>query len=225
MARDQATIDGDAIDPNALAALAEPVLVETVKGSFGLRIARAPAIEQISFLRESLFNRTVDRLVEIFRVARDTTDPGTIARSFFVLRKNSVNGFQKLALVMAGASAPTRLRWRGEEVIAVTPATASMIVDALSAVHIEEDTMDVVGVLSGADVVDERFHLIEDAAEGQRPRHYRGNVDPEAVPALRTAFGSRARAKLTVVRTESDFLGRPRIAYVLSEVRPLGGVS
>ncbi len=76
----------------------------------------------------------------------------------------------------------------------------------------EEETMTLVGTLTGGDVSDERFHLIVED-EGGRLRDVRGNVEPELVSKLADIhLGSRVQATVTVTYTESDLLGttRPR---------------
>lgn len=222
-ARDQAILDGWEGSNEELLMLAEPVLSGTVQSSFGIRITRAPLHEQIAMDHGLLFDRAVDRVMALFRAAHDTNEPAAIVETLSGLRANAVNGFKELALALAQSTVPTRVRWRNEEVIAVSPSTAAVIVEALSNVRVTEENVVVVGVLTGGDLTDERFHLILDE-EQAKPRDYKGNVEPNLIETLRSlTLGSRVQATIQVSETESDFLSHPKRSYLLTDIRILGG--
>jgi hypothetical protein len=222
-AHDHAMLDGVELVPGTtITALAEPVLTGTFGGSFGVRVDRPPLPENLS-LFGSLFDRTAERVVTVFRTARDTDDPAEIVASVAGLRKRAIQGFQELALAITGAAAIARVRWQGAETIAVSSVTAAAVVDALSSIRMDEETITLVGTLTGGDVSDERFHLVVEDESGRR-RDVRGNVEPELVSQLKDIhLGSRVQATVTVTYTESDLLGTTRPPmHVLTDIRLLG---
>lgn len=219
-ARDVAARDGDEAPPGGnLADIAEPVLAGTFPSSFGVRIVRAPVSEQGSLLNPTLFDRTADRVMEVFRVAEATPEPANVLEALSGLRYHALMGFLALARTMT-LGGTSRLRWRGEEVVAVPPASSAAIVEALTNVTIEEETREVIGRLSGGDVRDQRFHLHVDHPEPGMPSDYRGGVESEVLARLR--FDSLVIATIMVTATASDYLARPRETYVLTEIREMG---
>lgn len=218
-ARDVILIDGDQVASADVVPLCEPVLAETFNGSFGIRIARSPVPEQVSFLRAPIFERTVDRFVAVFTTARDTGEQSRVIEALWGLRATALSGFRKLSETMADSGATTRMRWRDEVALAVSPSTAVVVAEALAATTASDEQITVRGVLTGGDVDDERFHLIVENPQGA-DKHYRGAVAANVLPTLRLMpFDSRVVAEIEVIYTESQLLPEPRETYILREVR------
>jgi hypothetical protein len=221
-AHDLAIYDGDEVPPGRIDALAEPVLAGTFAGSFGLAIGRAPVEEQASLLVPSLFERTADKVVHVFRTARDTRDLPQVLRACDGLRSRAIAGFRKLGQAMTLSEDPTLIRWRNDELVAVTMPVASIVVEALSFTRDMEYDIPVVGTLEGGDLPDERFHIR--TVEDGRRTDYRGNVDTALLPMLRgLTFGARVRATLSVTELDSEYMARPRRTYVLTAITVLEG--
>jgi hypothetical protein len=221
IARDIATLNRDVTVPGQqIGRIAEPVLLETFQGSFGIRIVRSPVAEQPSLDgTPSLFDRTADRIISVFRSARDTREPITVLDTLSGFRSNAMRGVRDLAQALTSGGT-TLLRWRGEEVIAITPGVAGVVFTALNASRIEDDQRDVTGELMGGDLADARFHIRAYDPRTGRERDYRGGVEPAAVPTLRSfAFGNSVTASLTVTTTDSEYFATPRETYVLTNIR------
>lgn len=218
-AHDQAILDGDlAVSETTLSTLAEPVLSGTFDGSFGILIQGAPVAEQYSLIHRPLFERTAERFLGIFRVARDTREPVEVIQRMLGLRGYAMNGYRKLGEVLTASPTPTRIRWRNEEVVTVTASVAATVVEALSSISTNEYDLTVFGRIVGADLPDERFH-VEATDDDGRTQHHRGNVEPTLVSKLRgLPLGARARATMSITETTSDYLSRPRVSKVLTSV-------
>lgn len=224
-ARDIFRVYGEELVPGvALDELAEPVFAGSfANGSFGIHVSRSPVGEQPTLFNDvPLFDRSVDTFLDVFRAARDEADPAPIIESVAGLRTFAVSGYKKLANVLSLSSSTTTLRWHSDEIIAVTPAIADMVDEALSTVSTHEETIRVIGTLTGSDMNDERFHVI--VREPDRDRHYRGGVEADALAALKEITpDTRVRAEIVVHFTESDLLNKPRESYDLRSVTVLDG--
>ena len=223
-AHDIAIADGDSfLSPRDLDAVREPVLTGVFDGSFGLTVSRPPVPEQLSLTHQPLFDRTATTFMDVFRTARDTQEPAEVLRVLSSLRHNALNGYRKLGQALSAATQPTRLRWKNDELIAVSSPVAATVVDALGAqTEIEYDIV-VVGTLVGGDLPDERFH-IEEVDENGRTIHHRGNVEPTVLPKLREfTFGATVRATISVTEVESQYLATPRRTRVLTAIDLIGG--
>ena len=104
----------------------------------------------------------------------------------------------------------------------IMPSEASELVEILDTVTQQDESRTVIGRLPGGDLDDQRFHIVEDAPAGVKPREYRGAVDP----ALRGAFehlhyGQRVRATIVVTYTDSPFTAAPSESYALVAVEPI----
>ncbi len=202
--------------------LVEPVVTGTFSGaSFGLRLSRAPVLEQLSIFEEPLFNRVAERVVTIFRAATGEESPSAVLDELTGLRQRTLNGLRSLAERLAESGGQSRIRWRGDTVVVVAPDDAQLLAETLSQVEPREADVTIQAVLQGADLGTGSFHLVVVTSEGEK--HYRGRSEPEAIPQLRgLGLGTRVSATLRVVLLDSPLLEEPRESYVLRQIEPRG---
>lgn len=207
--------------------LAEPVVAGTFNGSFGLRVVGAPAAEQFQLDGTSLFDRTAQRVVDIFASAASTESDVGILEHVVGLRRRALKGLTDLATEVTESKRSSYIRWHGDVVVTISPNTAERLVRTLAEVTAREGTRNVVGTLLGGDLSEggERFHIVPRSREEDQPLHYRGGIDPTAVVALRRiSLGSTVEAQITVIYTESPLLPEPRESYILKEIRSQEGI-
>lgn len=200
--------------------LVEPVIVGTVSGSFGIRIARAPVAEQVTLFGGSIFDLTAAFVVGVFETARDNLDQHIIREELLGLRQNALAGFRKLALRLAESGEPTRIRWQRDTVVAVDVRTAERLAETLGSVEAGAETRVLQGVLPGGDISDGRFHLVVETDEGTI--QYRGDVAEDVVDGLRAIqYGGRVEATVNVLFTDSPLREDPVEDYVLVDIHSL----
>lgn len=214
-ARDLIFLDGGRNPTNAdLHTLAEPLVTGTFRSSFGLRM-KGPAIgwEQLSF-EGSLFDRTMEKLFSVFEAAQEN-DQEAILEHVAGLRSRSVDGWKKLAKLLADADAPTTVRFHGTP-LTLHPSGAAILWATIQYVDPVETSKTVFGRLQGVDLDTGMFHLIETTSAGAV--HYSGRAEPAVIDRLLgISIGvTPVRATVAVITTTSPVIDKPKLKYVLT---------
>jgi hypothetical protein len=223
-ARDIMFVEGQPDSTASVAELAEPVVTGTFANSFGIKFARSPvAIEQANFFGNVVFDRMADRVLQILQ-ASILPDPGEdLAQSLNGLRQYTLTGWRRLSDEIAKQGVPSKVRWRGETVVTVTPLHAARLSETILQTHATEESRTVIGVLQGGDLDSGTFHIETDPGDPERERHYRGRAEPESIGRINgIPFGALVRAELTVITTDTPLWERPKETYVLRLIE-LGG--
>ncbi len=202
--------------------LVEPVITSTFRGSFGLRLARPPVDEQLLFgSEETLFERSVSRLVAVFAAAHDSEDPrDAILESLRGFRQHTLNGIRDLSDRLAKGGRPSLIRWRRDEIVTVRSVDAREIEETIAGADPNEREITVRAALTGADLVSRSFHLVE-RRPGLRDRHYRGKTEPDAIAGLRIQLGTEVEAKILVLSIDSLLLAEPKESFLLRRITPV----
>jgi hypothetical protein len=221
IARDLQLIEGGPPPMTDLADLVEPVLTDTFRGSFGIRVAPPPVTEQLSLVDAgSLFERAASRLVQILSTAQSDDVRGQLITVVLGLRSRSVSGLRRLTFALAEGDGASYLRWKGGTPIRIAAADAQLLHEILEHVEPTERQRTIEASLQGGDLSSRQFHLV--AQVDDEIRHYRGKAEESTVSRLvGLGLGSRVRAVLTVIETDSPLLSEPRETYVLAAVEPI----
>jgi hypothetical protein len=217
-ARDILFVEGLPETDAAVADLVEPVLVGTFAGSFGILLGRTSASEQLAF-EGSLFDRTVERVMAIFRAAATDDPQREVLNTLTGFRARTLNGLQHLSERLAEAGLPSVIRWQGESVLTVKPEQAAVVVAAITEATPHEEEVTVQARLEGADLDTGSFHLVVVRPDPERDRHYRGKAESSASSALRgIRLGASVSATLVVLSVDSPILEQPKETFVLRQI-------
>ena len=216
-ARDILFVDGLPQSRATLDELTDPVFAGTFAGSFGIRLERNPVAEQTSLFQEPIFDRTAERLLEIYRAARGDDPIPDVLDTLNGLRKTTLTNVSRLSQRLADAGRPAVIRWQGESVLTVTPEDAAVVVAAISDATPSEEVRTIDALLVGGDYESGTFHLRESRPDGDRD--LRGKAEPQARAALDgMALNRRVRASLVVLTVDSPVLERPKETFLLRAI-------
>lgn len=200
-------------------ALTDVHLASLFDGSVGLKLVAPPGSafgEQLDMLRPPLFDRTVERVLDVLAAAQEPEGVEEAVLELAVdLSADAIVALKNLAKSMGAAGAPTRFAWHGtltaaSKVVTLVPGQASELVSILEAATPIEVPLDAYGLLSSVDSHDGSFHLVTDSQEyrgvvaaGQlheaQERVYR-YVQVEMIEQSVTGrFARRSRPKYTLV--------------------------
>lgn len=206
--------------------LVEPVLAETLPGSFRLRINRAPVDEQQSLFAETLFDQTAERILNVFRTIETSPDRADVIGTLRVFRRNTLSHLRAIANAVVEGGRPSQMRWRGGEPVTVSTGTAAELVRVLDDVDVDDDERTVVGTFVGGDIADDDFHIEGDPeVAGGRTTPFRGPATVGARAQMQAGglvLGNRVRAVLTVTYTDSPFMEEPKESYSLVSIEKIG---
>lgn len=222
--RDIIGLQGEPAAEGSSTELAEPIIKGMFDGSFGLRVGRTPVSEQLPLGGETIFERSVGRVVNVFRASVESASETEMLGQVVGLRQYAIKALTELASQISQSGAPTYIRWKGDVVLAVSPDAAFRLAEALSTVTDREESRRVSGILQGGDLTvgNERFHIVPQARSEDEPGHYRGTITPAALPNMHELpLGSAVTATMRVIYTESPLLAVPGAAYVLLEIEAL----
>ncbi len=193
----------------------DAVVVGTFRGSFGIRLQRAPVAEQPTLDGRTVFDRAAERIVEVFAASR-LNEPASLLESVVGLRGTARSGLTNLSTVLAAQSRPTWIRWRGSTVVTVTADNAAFVADTLTTVSEVEHDETVVGRLHMGSDDNGQFYIASNEGT-EAVKHYRGKAaDPALLRGV--ALGSMVRAELHVVEISSPRVERPRPTYTLNAI-------
>jgi hypothetical protein len=216
-ARDILFVEGMPQTGATLEELVDPVFAGTFAGSFGIRLERNPVAEQGSFFAEPIFDRTAERVLDIYRAARGDDPIPDVLDTLNGLRKNTLTNMSRLSQRLVDAGRPAVIRWHGESVLTVTPEDAAVVVAAISDATPSEEVRTIDALLIGGDYASGTFHLRESLPQGDRD--LRGKAEPEARVALDgMVLNRRVRATLVVLTVDSPVLERPKETFLLRAI-------
>jgi hypothetical protein len=218
-ARDLLFVEGVHPTDAAVNDLIDPVFAGTFVSSFGIRLSRSSASEQLSLLEAPLFDRTAERVLDVFRAARAGDPVPAVLDQLSGMRRNTLNSFRQLSERLVEGGWPATIRWRGQTIQTVRPEDASVVVAAITQATPKEDTITVRATLREADLDTGSFHLRQSLPGSERDRDYRGKAAPDARSALHgIRLGSEVIAVLAVLTMDSPVHARPRETFVLQSI-------
>lgn len=222
LGRDELLYEPQAMVPGVTVhQLTDPYVAATVPGSFQLRVVAPPVEEQLRIGMPTLFERSVDRLIAIFRAGGDDVGGEGLTDTLSGLRSATLNGIKNLAQIISEGS-PSEVRWRGETLLAITPPSADRVAEAIREAAPVETSTTIRGELRASDL-DGAFRIVTATPTGET-RPYSGGVEPEIRETLKSiTLGSHVRAELKVTVFDAPFRDEPRETYVLSDIAEVSG--
>jgi hypothetical protein len=187
-------------------------------GSVGLNLTAPPGPlvgEQIDMLRPTLFDRAVDKVIDVLSTARELEDmEGALLNLAAGLSKPAINALTDLARSISEAGAPTRFAWHGTSTAAsrfltLVPSQAAELVEILESVQPVEKSINVYGTLASVDSHDGSFHLVGEEVE------YRGVVADGHLHEAQAKVYTNVSAELMEKTVEGRFAKRSRPKYTL----------
>lgn len=194
-------------------------LAGTFAGSFGAHL-RGPlgSIEPSLFdddVEESLLERSVGEIQRLIRVAREAGPEADdeIVDAVLPLGPRAVGHLKELAAALAAnntvAEVKLRRPMREDTSVVIAQAVARRLQTVLTRTTVEEETVELTGLLGGASEFRNRFELRVGTDI------YGGTVVDELVPSLRAAYGHVCRAQVLIRRSVTEASNRPRESYTL----------
>jgi hypothetical protein len=208
--------------PNEVRTATQLRLAGVAHGSFGVLLLGDIGVVQQNVFRDSvdisLLEQAIARVLDVFESASQGFSDERILDDLAELGPRSANRLSRLCKTLARANATTKFTWESPQVerrqSTVTPSAAAGLVDFLSEIDRDIDSVEAIGRLIGARLHKDMFDLeLEDRTVLE------GRSSPEARDKMQQFFGRECLAVLqrTVVRSKR---GRESIEkYLLVDLR------